>query len=125
MRKNTLLLLIIIKDLKIKSLKNIKLNALPVYVDRYVKAKIKTYGDKVYTDFDDLNVPEDVVEYKSLTIISINSLPVYEKKYYPQVYFDNCAYKIVNKQMLDYLDGNLFETDKDYFLINGTSTALQ
>ena len=125
MRKNTLLLLIIIKDSKIKSLKNIKLNALPVYVDRYVKAKIKTYGDKVYTDFDDLNVPEDVVEYKSLTIISINFLPVYEKKYYLQVYFENCAYKIVNKQMLDYLDGNLFETDKDYFLINGTSTALR
>ena len=91
------------------------MNALPVFVDRYVKAKIKTYGDKVYTDFGDFNVPEYIVEYKSLAIISINSWPVYEEKYHLQVYFDNCAYKIVNKQMLDYLDGNLFKTYKDFF----------
>ena len=32
---------------KIEDLKNIKLNALPVYDDRYIKAKTKTYGDKV------------------------------------------------------------------------------
>ena len=33
--------------IKIEDLKNIKLNALPVYDDRYIKAKTKTYGDKV------------------------------------------------------------------------------
>ena len=27
------------------------------------------------------------------------------------IYLDNCVYKIVNKQMADYLDENLFETD--------------
>ena len=29
----------------------------------------------------------------------------------PAIYLDNCVYKIVNKQMADYLDENLFETD--------------
>ena len=33
--------------IKIEDLKNIKLNALPVYDDRYIKTKTKTYGDKV------------------------------------------------------------------------------
>ena len=28
-------------------LENIELNALPVYDDRYMKTKIRTYGDKV------------------------------------------------------------------------------
>ena len=37
--------------IKIKDLKNIELNALPVYDDRYIKTKIRTYGDKVYTNF--------------------------------------------------------------------------
>ena len=37
--------------MKIEDLKNIKLNALPVYDDRYIKNKIRTYGDKVYTNF--------------------------------------------------------------------------
>ena len=43
------------------------------------------------------------------TVISIDSLLVYEKKYYLEVYLDNCAYKIVNKKMTDYLDENSFE----------------
>ena len=43
------------------------------------------------------------------TVISINSLLVYENKYYLQAYFENCAKKIVKKQVTDYLDENLFE----------------
>ena len=93
---------------KTKDLENIKLNALPVYDDRYIKTKIKTYGDKVYNGFRDLNVSEDDTECESFTVISIYSLLVYENKYYLQVYLDNCAYKFVNKQMTDYLDDDRF-----------------
>ena len=38
-------------------MKNTALNFLPVYDDRYIKIKIRTYGDKVYTNFRGLNVP--------------------------------------------------------------------
>ena len=94
---------------KIQDLKNIKLNALTVYDDRYIKNKISTYGIDIYTTFRGLNVPKDDTESESSTAISIDSLLVYEGKYYLQVYLDNCTYKIVNKQMTDYLDDNLFE----------------
>ena len=33
---------------KIEDLKNIKLNALQVYADRYIETKTRTYNDKVY-----------------------------------------------------------------------------
>ena len=36
-------------------MKNTTLNFLPVYDDRYIKIKIRTYGDKVYTNFRGLN----------------------------------------------------------------------
>ena len=85
------------------------LNALPVYDDRYIKTKIRIYGDKVYTNFRDLNVPEDDIEYELFKIISTDSFLVYVNKYYLQVYLDNYAYKTANKQMTDYLDDNLFE----------------
>ena len=49
--------------IKIENLKNIELNALPVYDDRY----IKTYGDKVYTNFCSLNVPEGDTKYESFS----------------------------------------------------------
>ena len=93
---------------KIEDLKNIKLNALPVYDDRYIKTKIRTYGDKVYTNVRGLSMLEDDIECEPFTVISIDSLLVYDNKYYLQVYLDNCAYKIVSKQMTDYLDDNLF-----------------
>ena len=49
------------------------------------------------------------MECEFVTVISIDSLLAYDKKYYMQVYLDSCAYKIVNKQITDYLDENLFE----------------
>ena len=73
-----------------------------------MKIKTRTYGDKVYTKVRGLNVPEDD-ECESFTIISIGYWLVYKNKYYGKVYLDNCAYKITNKQMTDYLDENLFE----------------
>ena len=94
---------------KIEDLKNIELNALPVYDDRYIKAKMRKYEDEVYTNFPGLNVPEDNIECKSFTVISIGSFLAYQNKYYLQVYFDNCTYKIVNKQMTDFYEENLFE----------------
>ena len=69
----------------IEDLKNINLNALPVYDDRYIKTKIRTFGDKVYPNFRGLNVPEDDIECEFFTVISIDSLLIYDKKYYLQV----------------------------------------
>ena len=54
-------------------------------------------------------MPEDDIECELLTVISIDSLLVYENKYYLQVYLDNCAHEIGNKQMTDYFDENHFE----------------
>ena len=77
-----------LEDLK----KNAELSALPVYDNRCIKNKIRTYDDKVYTSFCSLTVPEDRIESKCFTIIYIDFLLVYENKYYLQVYLDNCAY---------------------------------
>ena len=79
----------------------------------YIKTKIRTYGEKVYTNFRGLNVPEDDIECKSFTAISIDSLLVYENKYYLQVYLNNCAFKIVDKRMIDYIGENSFRTDEN------------
>ena len=95
--------------IKIEDLKNIRLNALPVYDGRYIKTKIRTFDDKLYKNFHGLDMPEDDIECEYFTVSFIDSLLVYDKKYYLQVYLDNCVYKIVNKQVTDYLDENIFE----------------
>ena len=83
--------------IKIESLKNIELNYLPVYDNRYIKSKIRIYDNKVYTNCCGLNVPEDDIECKSFTVIFIDFLLVYKNKYYLQVYLGNCGYKRSNK----------------------------
>ena len=86
------------------------MNPLPIYGDRHIKNKVRTYVYKLYTNIYGLNVPEDDIECKSFTVISIDSLHIYKNKYYLQVYLDSCTYKIIDKWMIDYLRGNHFET---------------
>ena len=64
--------------IKIEDLKNIRLNALPVYDDKYLKTKIRTCGDNVYTNFRDFTVSEDDIECESFAVISIDLLLVYD-----------------------------------------------
>ena len=94
---------------KFEDLKNVELKVLPTYDDRYIKTKIRTYGNKVFTNFPGLNVPENDIECESFLAISIDSLFVYESKYYLQLYLDNFSYKNVNKQMADDFHECLFE----------------
>ena len=105
-----------IKTIKIKD-KNSKLMSFLIdgekLLEKYkaisTKTEVEMYGHKIYTNLYGLNVPEDDPKFKSFTVISIDSLLVYDNKYYLQIYLDSCAYKIVSKQMIDYLDENLFE----------------
>ena len=59
-------------------------------------------------------MPNNCVELESFTIISTDSLRAYENKYCLQVYLDTCTYEIVNAEMIDYLDDNLFESDVNW-----------
>ena len=99
----------IIWTTKIEDLKNIEWIKLPVYKDRYIETKIRAYGYKIYNNFRGLNAPD--TECESFTVIFTDFLLVYKNKHYLQTYTENCAYRIANKQMTDYLDDNLFKTD--------------
>ena len=69
--------------------------------------------EKFVIIFQGLNVPKNGVECQSFTVIFCYSLFVYDNTFYLQVYLNNCAYKIVDKQMIDYLEDNLSEADED------------
>ena len=74
-----------------------------------IKTTIRIYGDKVFTNFLGLNLPEDYIECESFTVISIDSLLVYKNNYYlqtiifRQLWLNNC------KQTTDHLGQNLSE----------------
>ena len=57
------------------------------------------------------------IECEAFKVISIDFLLLYEYKHFLQVYVDNCAYRIANRQMKNYLDENLIETYQDQILL--------
>ena len=102
---------------RIEDLTNNELNAslcLIVYDDKYTKTKIRTYSDKVYTNLRGLNVQKMIKNVNFSHSFLLIFLLVYENKYYLQVHLDNCAYKDPRKQMIDYLDENLFLKVRNY-----------
>ena len=81
--------------LRLKTLKKVKLNPLSVYDDRYIKTKIRRYGDRAYTNFHGLNVPEDDIECESFTVTSIDSLlcireQILSASIFRQLWLQNC-----------------------------------
>ena len=71
---------------KISNLMNIEFDSKPVYGDndKYIKTKIKLYGDKVNTNFQGKKLPKENASYKCLSLIILDSVIRVNKKYYPQ-----------------------------------------
>ena len=83
---------------KIISLLDIKFDSQPVYGDgdKYIKTKIKMYGDRVNTNFQGKKVPKENASYKCLSLIMLDSVIRANKKFYPQTLLEE--YKYVNKK---------------------------
>ena len=67
---------------------NIKFDGEPIYgdVDKYIKTKIKTYGNGVNTNFQGQKVPKENATYKCISLIMLDSVIIkVNKKYYPNI----------------------------------------
>ena len=71
---------------KSQNLMNIKFDSAPVYGDndKYIKTKIKLYGDKINTNFQGKKIPKENASYKCLSLIMLDSVIRANKKYYPK-----------------------------------------
>ena len=86
---------------KVDNLLNIKFDSEPVYgdVDKYIKTKIKMYGDRVNTNFQGKKVPKENASYRCISLIMLDSVIRVNKKYYPQTLLEECKYVIRKNQM--------------------------
>ena len=81
---------------KISNLLDIKFDSQPVYGDgdKYIKAKIKMYGDRVNTNVQSKKVPKENASYKCLSLTMLDSVIRASKKFYPQTLLEGCKYVI-------------------------------
>ena len=64
---------------------DIKFDSQPVYGDgdKYIKTKIKMYGDRVNTNFQSKKVLKENASYKCLSLIMLHAVIRANKKFYP------------------------------------------
>ena len=65
---------------------NIEFDSEPAYGDnnKYIKAKIKSYGDKVNTNFKSKKIPKENASCQCLSLVMLESIIRVSKNYYPQ-----------------------------------------
>ena len=82
-------------------------------VDKYIKTKIKTYGEKVNTNFQGQKVPKENASYKCISLIMLDSVIRVNKKYYPQTLLDECKYVIRKNKMENLINHDLSLSSSD------------
>ena len=88
---------------RFSSLMNIELNSKPVYGDndKYIKTKIKSYGDGINTNFKGEKIPIQNASYKCLSLILLDSVIRVNKRYYPQTLLKECKYFLKKTKKLN------------------------
>ena len=99
----------------VKKTLNIKFHSMPVYDEKYIKAKIKEFNGVVNTNFWGNKIPKAGVHHTCIACISIDSVMKMEKKNYPQIYLEECKYKIKKMNMPGFIDAELkSESSSDF-----------
>ena len=65
---------------KIKGKLNIKFHSMPVYDEKYIKAKVREFNGVIKTNFLDNEIPKENVHYTCIAGITIDSVLRMEKK---------------------------------------------
>ena len=78
----------------IKNKLNIKLHTQPIYENKYLKAKVREFDSDIKTNFSGNDLPKENTYYICIACITIDSIIKTNKKNYPQVYLQECKYKI-------------------------------
>ena len=100
---------------RINSLMNTEFDTESVYGDndKYIKTKIKSYGDKVNTNFQGNKIPKENATYKCLSLIMLDSVIRVNKKYYPQTLLEECKYIIKNNKTENLINDDLHLISSD------------
>ena len=96
----------------IKNKLNIKFHSKPVYNQKYLKVKVKEFDGVIKTNFLGNEVPKENMHYTCIACITIDSVMKMDKKNHPQVYLEECKYRVKKIQMSRFISAKL-ESDSE------------
>ena len=98
----------------IKNKLKIKFHSEPVYEYKYLKTKVREYDGVIKILFLNNSMPKENMHYTCIACITIDSVMKMNKKYFLQVYLEECKYKIKKIQMSRFINVEL-KSDSDYY----------
>ena len=88
---------------KIKNSLSVKFHSQLIYDDKYIETNVKTFNNIINTLSSGNEIPKEKDNYICIAAIDIDSVLRVDKKTYPQVYLEQCKYKIKRRKPVDLL----------------------
>ena len=104
---------------KIKNTLNAKFHSIPVFDEKYAKAKVREFGGVIKANFLGDEIPKENVHYTCIACITTDSVTRMEKKFYRQVYLEECKYKMKKTKVTKFIEAEL-ESESGSELESGT-----
>ena len=92
---------------KIKETLSIKFYSMPVYDEKYIKAKIREFNSVIKTNFLGHEVSKENEHYTCIARITTDSIMRTEKKNYQQVYLEKFKYKLKKTKATKFIEAEL------------------
>ena len=107
----------------IKNKLSIKFHSKPIYDQKYLKAKVREFDGVIKTNFLGNEVPKENMHYTCIACITIDSVMRIDKKNHPQVYLEECKYRVKKIQMSRFINTEL-KSDSDSEVESKSNTEL-
>ena len=91
----------------IKNKQGIKFYGKPIYEQKHLKAKVREFDGEIKTNFLGNYTPKENMHYTCIAWITIDSVIRMDKKNHPQVYLEECKYKVKKIQMSRFISAKL------------------
>ena len=112
---------------KIKETLSIKFHSMPVYGEKYIKAKVREFNGVIKTNFLVDKIPKESMHYACIACITFDSVMRMKKKNYPRVYLEECKYRMKKTKVIKFKEAELeseagseLESDTELDLKSGT-----
>ena len=104
---------------KIKNSLNSKFHTQPIYDDKYIKTKVKTFSSMINTLFSGNEIPKERNHYICIAAFCIDSVLRVDKKNCPHIYLEQWKYKIKKRKPVNFIDAEVDlssdDSDDEYF----------
>ena len=91
----------------IKDKLGVKFHSEPVYEYKYLKAKVRKFDGVIKTNFFGNGMPKENMYYTCIACITIDSVLKIDKKNHPQVYLEECKYRVKKTLMSRFINTEL------------------